>query len=283
MLEIRDEQVYKYQLSLPRHGGQHLGYLMGSFNPRLILLVFTGCMLVLPGLAQSRAERSLDISLPDTNRPSTSTAQRVLEKAYGQLGIKVNFVAVPGARALNMWNAGKLDAIAAKIIDSGLPESIKLSVPVAFEEVVVFATKKNFTVDGFDSLKPYVVGYVNGITYLDDRLKNIPQRETAPGLESLFRKLEAGRTDVAVDSRFSFCLVRKLGLHEIRILEPSLEKRLGYHFLHVRHQQLVPAVEAVLRNMEKDGSIRKIQEEVMQEYMEQCTGLTDARNKKAAG
>ena len=240
---------------------------MRLYKPCLLLLLLTNS---LPGLAQHLAEQSLTISLPDTNRPSTITAQKVLSKAYGQLGIKVNFIAVPGARALSMWNSGQLDAIAAKIIDSGLPDSVKVNVPIVFEEVVVFATKKNVTVDGFDSLKPYVVGYVSGITYLEDRLKNIPQRETAPGLESMFRKLEAGRTDVAVDSRFSFCLVHKLGLNDIRILEPSLEKRLGYHFLHKRHQRLVPAIEAVLRNMEKEGSIKKIQDEIMQDYMLQC-------------
>lgn len=252
-------------------------------KPRLLLLLLTSSTLLLSSPALSRAERSLDIAVPDTNRPSTTSAQRVLSKAYEQLGIKVNFIALPGARALNMWNAGKLDAIAAKIIDSGLPDSMKVGVPVAFEEAVVFAARKNFTVDGFDSLKPYVVGYVSGVAYLDERLKNVAQKELAPNLESLFRKLEAGRTDVAIDSRFSFCLVRKLGLNHIRILEPSLEKRLGYHFVHIRHQHLVPALETVLRNMEKDGSIKKIQEEVMQEYMEQCTELSDARNKKAAG
>ncbi|MFZ6871544.1 substrate-binding periplasmic protein [Undibacterium sp. Di27W] len=250
---------------------------------RMSSLLLAASIAVLPVLAQSREEIRLDISSSDSNRPSTAAAQKVLSKAYGQLGIKVNFIATPAARALSMWNAGKLDAVAAKIIDTGLPDSIKINVPIVFEEAVVFATRTNLSLDGFDSLKPYVVGYVNGITYLEERLRNVPQKETAPSLESLFRKLEAGRTDVAVDSRFSFCLVRKLGLNNIRILEPSLEKRLGYHFLHSKHQQLVPALEAVLKNMEKDGSIKKIQEEVMQEYMEQCTELSDARNKKAAG
>ncbi|MFZ6735178.1 substrate-binding periplasmic protein [Undibacterium sp. Ji42W] len=252
-----------------------------------LLLMFTGSMLLSPALTlaqtKNREERRLDISLSDINRPSTVMAQRVLSKAYEQLGIKVNFITTPAARAVSMWNAGRLDGVAAKVIDTGLPDSIKVEIPVVYEEAVAFATKKNFAVDGFDSLKPYVVGYVSGITYLEDRLRNVAHKETAPGLESLFRKLDAGRTDVAVDSRFSFCLVRKLGLNNIHIIEPSLEKRLGYHFLHTRHQQIASALEPVLRNMEKDGSIKKIQEEVMQEFMEQCTGLTDAKNKKAAG
>ena len=252
----------------------------------LLLLLLTGIVLLtsaeVQGQSQRREEFRLDISLSDVNRPSTAMAKKVLSKAYEQLGIKLNFIATPAVRAVSMWNAGRLDAVSAKVIDTGLPDSIKIEIPVIYEEAVAFAVKKNITVDGFDSLKPYIVGYVSGIAYFEDRLRNVMQKETAPGLESLFRKLDAGRTDIAIDSRFSFCLVRKLGLNRIHILEPSLEKRLGYHFVHVRHRHLVPALEAVLRNMEKDGSIKKIQEEVMQEYMEQCTELYDARNKKAA-
>ena len=236
-----------------------------------LLCMLAGSLLVPPAHAQNPVVQTLDISLPDSIRPSTVTAQKVLVQAYAQLGIKLNFIATPGARTLNMWSTGKLDAVAIKVIDSGLPDSVKLSVPIAHEEIVVFATKKKLPVDGFDSLKPYVVGYVSGITYLEDRVRNVPQKETAPGLESLFRKLDAGRTDVAVDSRFSYCQVRKLGLNNIHILEPSLEKRQGYHFLHTRHKQLLPALEAVLHTMEKEGTIKKIQDEVMHEYMEQCT------------
>ncbi|MCH8621500.1 transporter substrate-binding domain-containing protein [Undibacterium sp. TS12] len=239
--------------------------------------------LTVPVTAWSREDTRFDIAYPDVNRPSTMAAQKILGTAYAQMGIKVNFIALPAARAMSMWAAGKLDAYSAKIIDSGLPDSVKSSVPIMIEEAVVFATKKNFTVDGYDSLKPYQVGYVSGVTYFEDRLKNVPQKETAPNLESLFRKLDAGRTDVAVDSRFAFCLVRKLGLNQVHMLEPSLERRLGYHFLHSRHQHLLPELDNVLRAMEKDGSIKRIQEEVMQEYMTQCTELSGTKNKKATG
>ncbi len=231
----------------------------------------------------AREEPRFDIAFPDVNRPSTAAAQKILLIAYAQMGIKANFIAMPAARAMSMWSAGKLDAFSAKIIDSGLPDSVKSSVPIILEEAVVFTSRKNFTVDGYDSLKPYLVGYVNGVTYFEDRLKNVPQKETAPNLESLFRKLDAGRTDVAVDSRFAFCLVQKLGLNHIRILEPSLERRPGYHFLHSRHQHLLSKLDDILQAMEKDGSIKRIQEEVMQEYMTQCTDLSENKRKKAAG
>lgn len=247
----------------------------------LFTIVTLTVAVCLPGATYGQTK--IDISLTDVNRPSTIAAQRILNAAYRKLGIQANFVALPATRGKSMWDAGKMDAVAVKVIDNGLQDAVKVNVPIVVEEAVVFSTEKDFTVAGFDSLKPYVVGYVHGIIYLDDRLKDIPQKETAPNLESLFRKLEAGRTDVAVDSRFAFCLVRKLGLNHIRILEPSLEKRLGYHFLHARHRQLVPALENVLRDMERDGSIKKMQDEAAQEYMAQCTELSEDKRKKAAG
>lgn len=235
-------------------------------NHFLCVLTVLTC-LVSP--AVSAAEK-LRIAIPEFKRPSTMAAQRVLEQAYAQLGVDITFIATPALRAIALWESNQLDGIALKIIDDGLPDSIKVSVPVAFEEAVVFTKKLDFTVDGFASLKPYKVGYILGVTYLEERLKDIPYKETAPNLISMFKKLDVGRSDIAIDSRFSYCVAKKLGLQDIRVLEPSLEKRLGYHFLHKRHENLVAPLEAVLHKMELAGSIKKIQDETMQEFMSQC-------------
>ena len=91
----------------------------------LLLLLLTGIVLLtsaeVQGQSQRREEFRLDISLSDVNRPSTAMAKKVLSKAYEQLGIKLNFIATPAVRAVSMWNAGRLDAVSAKVIDTGLP------------------------------------------------------------------------------------------------------------------------------------------------------------------
>lgn len=236
-------------------------------NARLALLT---ALLFCCVVTQAHAIESLQISIPEIKRPSTSMAQKILLKAYAQLGIQVHFVSVPAVRGLAMWDANRIDGIAIRFLDYGPPDSIKISESVAYDEAVVFTLTKKFTVDGYASLKPYVVGYIAGVSVFLDRLKAIPNKEAAPNLESLFRKLQAGRTEVAIDSRHSLCLAKQLGFKDIVILEPSLEKAPGYHYLHQRHANLVAPLETALRGMEKDGTIRQIQQEVMQEFMAQC-------------
>lgn len=54
------------------------------------------------------------------------------------------------------------------------------------------------------------------------------------------------------------------------MLEPSLEKILGYHWLSKRHEQLIPRLKSALRKMLSEGSIQKIQEQVLKENRLDC-------------
>ncbi|MBI3285689.1 MAG: transporter substrate-binding domain-containing protein [Burkholderiales bacterium] len=227
-------------------------------------------LLLLPAAPGAGATEVLQIYMPDVPRPSTEIARRILTQAYGRLGIPINFFAAPAARGLSMWNNGEIDAVGARLLDSGLPDAIKIPVPIVYEEGVVYTVKRRFKVAGYDSLKPYTVGYIANIAYLKDKLKVVPHQITAPNLESLFRMLAAGRTEVAVDSRYAQCTAKKLGLNEIAILEPAVDAGLGYHYLHARRQSLAAPLERVLRAMEKDGTLKKIQDETMREFMAQC-------------
>jgi polar amino acid transport system substrate-binding protein len=213
---------------------------------------------------------TLQIATSEARRPSSIMSEKILSLAYAQLGITIHLVPVPAARALAMWKSNQLDGIALRVIDIGFADTFRVNIPIAYEDAVVFTNKKQFQVNGYASLKPYVVGYMAGVSYLEDRLKDIPQKDAAPSIESLFRKLDVGRTDLVVESRSSLCTAKSLGYEKISILEPSLEKRMGYHDLHLRHKALALALEQILSEMEKDGRIKKIQDEVARDFIQNC-------------
>ena len=102
--------------------------------------------------------------------------------------------------------------------------------------------------------------------------------DTAPSIDSLFRKLAAGRTDIALESRQSLCHVIRLGLTQIVMLEPSLMQRPGFHVLRKKYQTLIPKLEVVLSQMEKQGEIRKINEAAIQSYLSHCHQGLQARS-----
>ncbi len=220
--------------------------------------------------ARSHAEVVFQLASLEDNRPISMVSKRVLTLAYAQLGIRLNFVVVPPNRAQLLWDHKELDGMASRAIGLDLADAVRLTTPVAYGDIVAFAVKKDLSVRDFNSLAPYVVGYVADLPYMEDKLKNLPHKEGAPSIESVFRKLAVGRTDVAVEARHMLCKAKKMGLDQIYIVEPSLEKQGAYHYLHIRHRNLIPALEKILLVMQQQGTIKKIQQEVLDEFMREC-------------
>ncbi len=234
-----------------------------------LLLRFAAAVALLLAAWPALAVEELRIATQQSSRPSTMMAERILTLAYQKLGMRVSFVLLPNRPTLRAAETNSVDGISFRLVDEGRADMQKISVPVAYEDAVIFTVNRQFEVAGFASLKPYVTGYVGGIHALEIMLQGM-QTDVAPNLESLFRKLDAGRTDIAIESRFSLCTAKKLGLNRITILEPSLEKRPGYHFIHKRHQALIPRLEAVLHNMQADGTIKRIQDEAVRDFNADC-------------
>ncbi len=196
-------------------------------------------------------------------------AQRVLAHAYGQLGITVRFEELPNSRARSLLDSHAIDGVDYRIVDNQVSDLEKIAIPIAYEEFAVFSVNKHFKVAGYQSLQPYTIGHLAGARIFEEKLKGM-QVDTAPNLESLFNKLEAGRTDIALDSRSSYCIARKLGLKNVTMLEPSLEKILAYHWLSKRHQALIPQLEAVLKKMKQDDTIKRLQDDAWKDFNARC-------------
>lgn len=85
-------------------------------------------------------------------------------------------------------------------------------------------------------------------------------------LEQAFKKLDAGRSDLVIEERFAgLQMLNQLGFKGIQLLEPPLKHYPLYHYIHTRHAALVPQLEETLQQMEQEGVIRTLQEQVMQE------------------
>ncbi|MBC3860609.1 transporter substrate-binding domain-containing protein [Undibacterium jejuense] len=204
--------------------------------------------------------------------PSSIVAQRVLRAAYQRMGIGITFLLVPNLRTKTLLENHEVDGMSYRFSDAPIQNLVKLSVPITSEDLCVYTVDKKFVVNGYQSLRPYSIGYLNGARIFDDNLKEM-RTETAPSEESLLRKLSAGRTDLVVESRASLCTAKKLGLNNVVMLEPSLESVLGYHWLSPAHQNLIPKLEQILKEMAREGTIKKIQRQVWDDYNADCANV----------
>ncbi|MDZ7862238.1 transporter substrate-binding domain-containing protein [Acidovorax sp.] len=219
------------------------------------------------GLRTAAAAPPLVFAIPPEDRLSVTMAQRVLTTAYQALGQEILFTKLPPRRGVQLAN--EADGVGVAVTPELAPTLTRIDVPIAYEEAAVYATRRDIVPNGYASLQPYLIGHIAGIGYLEAKFKGM-RTETASTVETLFRKLEQGRTDVAVDSRFNSCVIKQQGLHNVVLLQPSLESAPGFHFLHQRHADLIPRITATLQRMAADGSIKKIQAQALKEYRALC-------------
>ena len=216
------------------------------------------------------AQETMVIStFPDDDAPLVIIAERVIRDAYTRLGIEVEIQYLPGERAIHSANYGKTDGELFRVaeINQTYSNLLMVPVPISYVEIVVFTKNVNFPVEGWESLRPYRIGFQQGMKLIEAKTKGM-KVSTTNSSELTFKLLKLNRFDIAVEPRKSgLYFVKNLHLSDITILEPPLERIPTYHYLNKKHQDLLPKLENILRQMEQEGTIQKINDEVIAEFL----------------
>ncbi|AZP10719.1 substrate-binding periplasmic protein [Undibacterium parvum] len=218
---------------------------------------------VLPALAQ--ALPAMQISTLSEQDPATSIAELIITEAYRRLGMQVVVRKLPGERALRSANNGEMDGELYRKLGMELdyPNLLIVPIPLLTYEVVIFSHGTNFVVNGWESLRPYTIGYVKSIKIIEKNTVGM-KVEVANSLRQAFLKMMLGRSDVVVANRASgLAALKELNLTEIKVLTPPLASFPVFHYLNNKHAALVPKLTTVLQQMQKDKSIENIQKSVM--------------------
>lgn len=224
---------------------------------RLIIGLILVCIFTFVGDGSAR-----EITISTFERPSRLTAavEPLVTEAYRRLGHHLRLVKMPGERSLITADEGGVDGELFRVGDVGRNYGNLVRVPVNLRtlDVVVFTRNVFFPVKGWDSLIPYKVGYRRGIKAVEYRLKEDIETISAATYVPVFKMLEAGRCDVVVASRTSGMeAIDVLQLKGLSILEPPLAREPLYHYLHVRHEDLVVPLTRVLQQMQSEGLLKK--------------------------
>lgn len=232
----------------------------------LLKLASLPCLVCLPAFA--RQSMALQISTLIEKDPATSIAEKVMEAAYRKLGMNFNLHYLPGERSLRSSNNGEMDAeLYRKLgMERDYPNLIIVPVPLLTYEIVIFTYGTNFVVAGWESLRPYSIGFVKGIKIIEQNtigMKLVP----APTVRQAFQKMLLGRSDIVVANRISgLAALSELKQGDITVLSPPLATFPVFHYLNKKHEALVPALTTVLQKMQKDKAIENIQTSVMAEW-----------------
>lgn len=216
-------------------------------------------------LAHAQDPRVMHIATLLEPDPATTIAEQVMAEAYRRLGLGLEVHRLPGERALLSANDGKLDGeLYRKVgMEKMYPHLVIVPVPLLTYEVVVFTRGTRFVVNGWESLRPFNIGFVRGIKIIEQNTQGMTIEPVAT-MQQAFQKMELGRTDLVVANRASGqAVVKALQLEDVSTLSPPLASFPVFHYLHRKHESLLPKLTAVLKQMQKDQSIEKIQKTVM--------------------
>ena len=201
--------------------------------------------------------------------PVSTYFQKILGEAGKRLGLNIDVIEVSAERSLRLVVEDRADAECCRInnvMKSYYPSLV--DVPVSFYEMswVAFVKDKTISILDWDDLSKYHVAAVTGF-----KLGVIKTRQYSkfPSIvdtqQSMFNMLERGRVQVAVGSMLSGKkIIREMGLSDsITILQPPILRIPLTLQLHPMHVDKVAGFTEVLTEMNRDGSSRRLLNEVL--------------------
>jgi polar amino acid transport system substrate-binding protein len=195
------------------------------------------------------------------NDPATGIAEQVVAEAYRRIGHKLVVHKLPGERTLVEANDGRMDGeLYRKLgMEREYPNLMIVPVPLLTYEIVIFTRGTEFVVNGWDSLRPYSIGFVRGIKIVTENTAGM-KSEAVATMEHAMQKLIMGRTDVVVGNRLSgLAALEALKVDDVHALSPALASFPVFHYVHKKNAELVPALQAALLAMKADRTIERLQ------------------------
>jgi hypothetical protein len=203
--------------------------------------------------------------------PDQAIGAVIIKTAYGKLGIPIEFAVLPGKRALAESSEGRADGEVHRIFEIGdeYPTLLRVPTPINYIEPSVFSKKHEFEVVNCAALHGYQIGIVRGVKHSQLCTRGMENVFVGDDLTGVMRMLNAGRVDLVITARINGLLMAKeLGLDAIKPLSPPLSRLWVYHYLHERHQDLVPTIDAVFKEMQESRELEALREQAVQQLLQ---------------
>lgn len=229
-------------------------------------LVLLSLFLVL-GTSWGYAQEKILIVTPGYDHPMALVAAKILPEAFQAAGAEAEFKVLPPSRADRAFDAGEVGAwiFADASFAAKHPGAVQVVPSIGSDDIVVFSKRTDLKVAGWPSLKGYSVGYNLGMVVVENGLKGVAGLKVDPAQDppSVFKKLDAGRSDLAVMPRgVGLMMIKALNLQGIQALSPALERVPLYVFLTAKNAALAPKLTKALDEILRSGRLKAVTAEV---------------------
>jgi len=194
--------------------------------------------------------------IASSKAPLTPRIERILRKAYGEIGHNIEFVNMPPKRRLVAANSGRVDADLVRVrgIEKEFKNLVRIEEPIyTMTFVAVIHSSNNISISGWDDLKPHKFAYQRGHKFVELKTAGM-NRVPVGSAQQILKMVGAGRLPVGVlllgAARL---LIPNIG--DIRILEKPLHVVTTYHYVHKKNINIVPLLNNAIKLLRKSNQI----------------------------
>lgn len=205
-----------------------------------------------------------------TTVSSTDCAVNVLNRAYGELGVKVNYQIMPSKRSFAEANSGNIDGELARVsgIEDKYPNLIRIPVTICLAPVYLFSTKP-IVINSFYDLSKLKLGIRTGIEHSERNFKRLSPHY-ATSNKQLLTMLLNSRIDIAVMSYSAFAKIKdSYPEHKFFRLTFDIPPAELFHYLHKKHVNFIPSIHTKLNELKQNGFIEQMNQAQQQALMAQ--------------
>lgn len=198
---------------------------------------------------------------PFTTEAGDGFLDIVAGEAFRRAGLRLQLIRLPPERGLRQANAGMIDGELTRTVgmENTYPNLVRVPEKIMDWHFVAFTRDPALKDMRWAKLDSLSVGHIRGWKIYEQHLKRHPQVTVAESAEQLFTILDKNRIDVALYSRaLGLPLIEKMGIKNIRVVEPSLAEREMYIYLNQQHADKVPALAAALREIKREGLYTRV-------------------------
>lgn len=185
--------------------------------------------------------------------------EKILPVVYGKLGLDIKIVSMPGKRAQREANTGRKDGDIMRIWTYGgeTPNLIRVPTPYYQLETMAFVHKDSqIRLNSKADLANYNVLKVRGVKHTENITRGLKQVFNYDDTLSMMLALQDKRTSIALTNTANgFFAIKKLHIDYIIALPPPLATLDLYHYVHKKHRDLVPRLDAVIKSMKQSGEL----------------------------
>lgn len=242
----------------------------------IVILTMTLSILYCADVVNAQQTLALTTSMtsPLSRDDQTGFYDQVLIEAFRRIEQPIQITHLPTERSITNANLGITDGEFPRIagLDSLYTNLIRVPEKIVDFEFVAFTWRTDIQLKDWSSCKPYNIAIVRGWKILEANLADVKSLVRVKNQKILFSLLAEHRIDIVVYSRFEgYEMIKNLDIQSVRVVEPPLEKKEMFLYLHKKHQQLIIAIAKQLQSMKDDGTYDSILKKTLRPYLEDTT------------